>query len=53
MHTLREILVQFTHLRLGEHPRIKLIDPLDYESLIHVLKRSYLILTDSGGMVFT
>lgn len=29
---------------------IKLIDPLDYESFIWLMKRSYFIVTDSGGI---
>jgi UDP-N-acetylglucosamine 2-epimerase (non-hydrolysing) len=29
---------------------ISLIDPLDYGTLVHLLKRSYLVLTDSGGL---
>jgi UDP-N-acetylglucosamine 2-epimerase (non-hydrolysing) len=35
---------------LGGHPRITLVPPLDYLSLVQVLKRSYLVLTDSGGI---
>jgi UDP-N-acetylglucosamine 2-epimerase (non-hydrolysing) len=35
---------------LGEQPNVTLIDPLDYLSLVHVLKRSTLLLTDSGGL---
>jgi UDP-N-acetylglucosamine 2-epimerase (non-hydrolysing) len=31
-------------------PNISLLDPLDYLPLVHVMKRSYLILTDSGGI---
>jgi UDP-N-acetylglucosamine 2-epimerase (non-hydrolysing) len=27
-----------------------LLDPLDYEALVHILKRAYLVLTDSGGL---
>lgn len=30
--------------------RIYLIEPLDYESFIHAMERSYLIITDSGGI---
>ncbi len=30
--------------------RIHLIEPLDYETFIHVMKKSYLIITDSGGI---
>jgi len=35
---------------LGEVPNVRLLPPLDYLSLVHVMKRSYLILTDSGGI---
>ncbi len=29
---------------------VRLIEPLDYESFVHVMKASYLIITDSGGI---
>lgn len=29
---------------------VRLIDPLDYMPLVHLMKRSYLVLTDSGGL---
>jgi UDP-N-acetylglucosamine 2-epimerase (non-hydrolysing) len=35
---------------LSGHPRITLTAPLDYVSLVHVMRRSDLILTDSGGI---
>jgi UDP-N-acetylglucosamine 2-epimerase len=35
---------------LHSHPRIHLTDPLPYEPLVHLLKRVYLVLTDSGGI---
>jgi hypothetical protein len=35
---------------LAGHERISLIPPLDYVSLVHVIRRSTLILTDSGGL---
>lgn len=35
---------------LGHVPNISLIKPLDYVSLIHLMGRCYLILTDSGGI---
>lgn len=35
---------------LGNHPRIKLLPPLDYVPFVHLLSRSYLVLTDSGGV---
>ena len=36
-------------LLLG-HPRIMLIDPVPYPDMVHLLKRSYLVLSDSGGL---
>ncbi|HYV22074.1 MAG TPA: UDP-N-acetylglucosamine 2-epimerase (non-hydrolyzing) [Candidatus Bathyarchaeia archaeon] len=38
------------HQRLGGHPRISLIPPLDYVSLVQLMRRCTLILTDSGGI---
>lgn len=35
---------------LGEVDRIHLIEPPDYAPFVHLLKRSHLILTDSGGV---
>jgi UDP-N-acetylglucosamine 2-epimerase (non-hydrolysing) len=35
---------------LGDHPRIHLIDPLDVVDTHNFMSRSYLILTDSGGI---
>jgi UDP-N-acetylglucosamine 2-epimerase (non-hydrolysing) len=32
------------------HPHIKLIEPLDYVSFVDLMRRSYLLLTDSGGI---
>ena len=29
---------------------VLLIDPLDYMPLVHLLKRTYMVLTDSGGL---
>ena len=29
---------------------VRLIDPLDYMPLVHLMKRAYLVLTDSGGL---
>ncbi|GER86366.1 UDP-N-acetyl glucosamine 2-epimerase [Dictyobacter vulcani] len=36
--------------KLGDTRGITLTSPLDYLSLTHLLKRSYLVLTDSGGL---
>jgi UDP-N-acetylglucosamine 2-epimerase (non-hydrolysing) len=38
------------HRLLSNHPDITLTPPLDYLPLINVLKRSKLVLTDSGGL---
>jgi UDP-N-acetylglucosamine 2-epimerase len=35
---------------LGAHPRIHLIDPLDYLPFVYLMNRSHIILTDSGGI---
>ncbi|MEB3245293.1 MAG: UDP-N-acetylglucosamine 2-epimerase (non-hydrolyzing) [Vampirovibrionales bacterium] len=35
---------------LGNHPRIKLLPPLDYEPFSRLMAQSTLILTDSGGV---
>lgn len=35
---------------LGEHPRVFLTEPLDYAELVGAIQRSYLVLTDSGGL---
>jgi len=36
--------------RLGDHPRITLSPPLDYAAFIALLRRAYLVITDSGGV---
>ncbi|MBI4229455.1 MAG: UDP-N-acetylglucosamine 2-epimerase (non-hydrolyzing) [Planctomycetes bacterium] len=36
--------------RLGALPRVHLTEPLDYPSMVQVLRRSRLVLTDSGGV---
>ncbi|KYH33620.1 non-hydrolyzing UDP-N-acetylglucosamine 2-epimerase [Neomoorella mulderi] len=35
---------------LGNRERIYLIEPLDYEPFVNLMARSYLVLTDSGGL---
>jgi len=35
---------------LSDHARIRLLGPLDYVSFSHLLARSHLLLTDSGGI---
>jgi UDP-N-acetylglucosamine 2-epimerase (non-hydrolysing) len=35
---------------LGDLPRFELTPPLEYAEFVHLMKRSFLILTDSGGI---
>jgi UDP-N-acetylglucosamine 2-epimerase (non-hydrolysing) len=35
---------------LGSHPRINLVEPMEYEPFVNLMARSHLILTDSGGI---
>lgn len=36
--------------RLGANANVVLLEPVDYASLVYLIKKSYLILTDSGGI---
>ncbi|ELS33791.1 MULTISPECIES: non-hydrolyzing UDP-N-acetylglucosamine 2-epimerase [Pseudanabaena] len=36
--------------QLGDHSRIFLVEPLDYEQLVGAMQRCYLIMSDSGGL---
>lgn len=38
------------HRILGNHPRIHLTEPLDLKDMHNLMCRSYLVLTDSGGL---
>ena len=38
------------NLLLSKHTNIYLIEPLEYEPFLYLLKHSYLVLTDSGGI---
>lgn len=38
------------HKLLSEIPNITLLDPLDYLPMVHLMKNSALVLTDSGGL---
>ncbi len=44
--TVREVLIPI----LGNHDRIKLIEPPEYELFVKLMQRSSLILSDSGGV---
>lgn len=48
-HPNPAVLAQVT-AALGTHPTVTVTDPLDYPDLIRVLRRSALVLTDSGGV---
>lgn len=41
---------QPVHRLLGDVSNITLVRPLDYLPLVHLMKRAYLVLTDSGGL---
>jgi UDP-N-acetylglucosamine 2-epimerase (non-hydrolysing) len=36
--------------RIGGCPRVHLVEPLDYVSFVDLMRRAYLLLTDSGGI---
>jgi UDP-N-acetylglucosamine 2-epimerase (non-hydrolysing) len=38
------------HAVLGDAPHVMLVEPLDYLSNLQLMKRSYLVVTDSGGI---
>ena len=38
------------HRLLGDVPNISLVSPLEYLPLVQIMKHSYLVLTDSGGI---
>ena len=38
------------HRLLGKIPNITLLPPLDYLSIVHLMMRSYIVITDSGGI---
>jgi UDP-N-acetylglucosamine 2-epimerase len=35
---------------LGSSTNVRLVDPLDYHTMVHCLQRAYLVLSDSGGV---
>lgn len=41
---------QRVHERLGRHPRIHLIAPVDYPAFVALMSSAFVILTDSGGV---
>ncbi len=47
---LNPVVQQLAQRLLGDHPRIDLIKPLDYEPFVQAMRHASLILTDSGGV---
>ena len=47
---LSPVVQDCAHRLLGDHPRIHLIAPLDVAQMHTLMARSYLVLTDSGGL---
>jgi UDP-N-acetylglucosamine 2-epimerase (non-hydrolysing) len=43
---VREIFQRF----LGNNPRVRLEEPFDYQTMVSAMSKSYLVLTDSGGI---
>jgi UDP-N-acetylglucosamine 2-epimerase (non-hydrolysing) len=44
------VVVATTREVLGSHPRIHLLEPLNYHEFLHLLSRAWLIVSDSGGV---
>jgi UDP-N-acetylglucosamine 2-epimerase (non-hydrolysing) len=44
------VVVETTRRVLGEHPRIHLLEPLNYEEFVLLLSRAWLVVSDSGGV---
>lgn len=38
------------HALLGDHPQIHLVEPLDIDDMHNLIAKSYMVLTDSGGL---
>jgi UDP-N-acetylglucosamine 2-epimerase (non-hydrolysing) len=49
LHSNPQVRAPIEHLLAGDH-RITLLDPLGYEEMVALMLRSWLILTDSGGL---
>lgn len=47
---LNPVIQEMAYSILGNHPRIKLIEPLDVITFHNIAARSHLIVTDSGGI---
>ena len=49
VHRNPEVMTPVTQY-LSDLPQVQLIDPLDYMSFINLMRKAYLVLTDSGGI---
>jgi UDP-N-acetylglucosamine 2-epimerase (non-hydrolysing) len=47
---LNPLVQKITNDLLGNHPRILLVPPIELKDMHNLLSRSYLVLTDSGGL---
>ncbi len=47
---LNPLVQEVAHRILGNHPRIHLVEPLDFVDMHNLMNRSYLVMTDSGGL---
>ncbi|MEG2213032.1 MAG: UDP-N-acetylglucosamine 2-epimerase (non-hydrolyzing), partial [Clostridiales bacterium] len=47
---LNPVVRRLAEQAFGDMPQVKLIDPLEYYPFAQLLKQSYLVLTDSGGL---
>ncbi len=45
-----QIVRQTARRLLGGHPRIHLLEPLNVQEMYHLLRRCYMVLSDSGGL---
>jgi UDP-N-acetylglucosamine 2-epimerase (non-hydrolysing) len=41
---------EVSHSILGGHPRIHLLEPMEYPEFVHLLAKAWLIVSDSGGV---
>jgi len=41
---------KIVHAKLGKNENIKLIDPMPYDELIYIMRKCWLVMTDSGGI---
>jgi len=47
---LNPIIKKLAYKELGDTPNVQLIEPMKYTDMVHLMGKSYLIITDSGGI---